>query len=105
MILDIVQLGNYGFKLVVNVKDPDGAVRDLTGASNLKIKIKSTLSTNGKEFTASAENLAQGSISYTVLDGDIDNLGEWKAQAYYELGAWKGHSHPEPAFFVEGNLA
>lgn len=102
---EIVQLGNYGFKVVINVKKPDGSARDLTEASGLKIKLKSALSPTGKTFDAQPENLAQGAISYIVSSGDIDTLGEWKAQAFYTLNGWSGHTHPEPIFYVEGNLA
>lgn len=106
MSLETIQLNNQGFKLVINVKDPSGAIRDLTDATNLKIKIKSVLSKVGKEFVAAFEGSPTlGVLSYTFVDGDIDALGVWKAQAYYEQGAWKGHTHPEEAFYVEGNLA
>lgn len=105
MTLETVQLGNSGFKIIVNVKDPAGAARDLTGATNLKIKLKSALSA-GKEFAGVAENLALGQISYTVAaETDINATGVWEAQAYYELGAWKGHTEKVEAFYVEGNLA
>jgi hypothetical protein len=102
---EIVQLGNYGFKIVVNVKKSDGSARDLTGASGLKIKLKSALASTGKTFDAQPENLAQGAISYVVSSGDIDVLGQWSAQAFYTLNSWNGHTHPEPIFYVEGNLA
>ena len=104
--IEVVQLGNYGFKIVVNVKDPAGAARDLTGASALKIKLKSVLATAGKTFTASFEGApTTGALSYVVVANDIDALGTWKAQAYYELGSWKGHTQPVDIFYVEGNLA
>jgi len=67
--------------------------------------LKSALSPTGKSFDAQPENLSEGKVSYVVASGDIDAGGEWKAQAYYELNSWKGHTHPEPAFYVEGNLA
>ena len=105
MTLETVQLGNYGFKIIVSVKKPDGTARDLTGATQLKVKVKSALATAGKMFTGVAENLAQGQISYTFAINDIDAEGVWKAQAYYELGAWKGHTQAEDAFYVDGNLA
>lgn len=105
MTLPILQLSNLGVKIVVNVKDPAGAARDLTGASQLKIKLRSVLSPTGKTVTATAENLAAGSLSYVLALGDLDTLGTWQVQAYYELGNWKGHTEAVDAFYVEGNLA
>jgi len=103
---DVIQNGNIGVKIVVNVVDENGDPRNLTGATNLKIKLRSVLpSQKGKSFTATAENLSQGSLSYTTVAGNIDALGEWKVQAYYELNGWQGHTKPEIAFQVEDNLA
>jgi len=78
----------------------------LTGAANVKIKMKCvTGSAAGKIFTATLENPALGMVSYTVVSGDIDRLGVWKVQAYYELSGWFGHTYPVDVFNVEGNLA
>ncbi len=102
---DTVQLGNLGFKLIVTVTDSAGAARNLTGATNLKLKLKATNARTGVEKTGAAENLAAGKISYTFALGEIDTVGLWKVQAYYELGTWKGHTEEVDAFYVEGNLA
>lgn len=106
MSLDIVQIGNQGIKAIVNVKDPAGAAKDLTGATALKIKMKSVLSPTGKEFTANFEGApTTGALSYVLTGIDINALGTWQAQAYYELGSFKGHTEPVDIFYVEGNLA
>jgi len=105
MTLETVQVSNYGFKVIVTVTDTAGTARNLTGAANLKIKLRCTKARAGKEFTGQAEDLANGKISYTVAASDIDEEGLWQAQAYYELGAWKGHTEAVDAFFVERNLA
>src|SRR5688572_8281838 len=101
MSLDVVQFGNQGIKAVVNVKDTAGATRDLTGATNLKIKLKSALSPTGKTFTAAFEGApTAGALSYVLTGTDIDAPGVWKAQAYYELGTFKGHTEPVEIFYV-----
>ena len=106
MSLDIVQFGNEGIKAVVNVKDQAGAAKDLTGAAALKIKMKSVLSPTGKTFTAAFEGApTTGALSYVLTGTDIDARGVWQAQAYYELGSFKGHTEPVDIFYVEGNLA
>lgn len=105
MTTETVQLGNLGFKLIVTVTDSAGAARNLTGATNLKLKLKPTNARTGVEKTGVAEALAAGKISYTFAANEINAVGLWKVQAYYELGAWKGHSEAVDAFYVEGNLA
>lgn len=102
---DVIQI-EAPVKIIVNVKKSDGTPKDLTGASNLKIKLRPTLPRRkGKIFTAVEENLQEGSISYTASNTDINALGEWKAQAYYELGGDQVHTRPEVVFLVEENLA
>lgn len=105
MTIEVVQLSNLGFKVVVQVTDSAGVVRNLTGATNLKLKLRCTKARAGKEFAGAAEDLANGKISYTVAASDIDEEGLWQAQAYYELGTWKGHTEAVDAFLVERNLA
>lgn len=105
MSIETTQLGNQGIKIIVNVKKPDGSARDLTGATNLKIKVKSALSPTGKTFTAAFEgDPTAGSLSCVVGAGVIDALATWQAQAYYELGTFKGHTLPEDLFYVKENL-
>ena len=104
---DTTQVGNLGIRVIVNVKNSDGSAKDLTGATNLKIKLKSKLAAAGKSFTAEIYGDAtEGAVSCILDDAtDIDSLALWQAQVYYELGVFKGHTHPEDLFFVEGNLA
>lgn len=106
MSIDVIQLGNQGIKIIVNVKKTDGSAKDLTGATNLKIKIKSALATAGKTFPADFEgDPSAGALSCVLGANDIDALATWQAQAYYEQGSFKGHTQAEDVFYVEGNLA
>lgn len=55
--------------------------------------------------TATLEGIATaGSISYTTEDGDLDALGRWLAQGYYEKGTFKGHTQYVSVFTVFNNL-
>lgn len=102
---DTVQIGNVGVKLTVTVTDASGDAVNLAGATNIKIKLRPNASkTGGKTFDATAENLAAGQVSYTFEADDIDMIGDWKVQVYYELGGWAGHTRPATAFKVEENL-
>lgn len=97
-----VQLGDYDYKIIVNVKDSAGAARDLSGATNLQIKLRAAISPVVKTFTATEEDLATGSISYTVEPGDIDALGTWEAQALWSLGGVPGQSQWVEVLDVQG---
>lgn len=106
MSTEITQLGNQGIKIIVHVKKPDGSARDLTGAANLKIKLRASLASDGKTFAANFEgDPTEGALSCVTGVNDIDTTATWKAQAYYELGTFKGHTRAVDIFFVEENLA
>jgi len=106
MTLSTVQVGNYCFKVIVNVTDAAGAARDLTGATTLKIKLKCiTGQSAGKIFDAVLEDAVGGSLSYVITADDIDEIGTWQAQGFYTLSGWVGHTEPVDVFEVEGNLA
>lgn len=103
---DTVQFGNEGIKVIVYVKNPDGSAKDLTGATNLKVKLRSAIAAAGLEKAGAFEgNPNTGAISCTLGAGEINVLATWQAQAYYELGTFKGHTRPEDIFYVQGNLA
>lgn len=106
MTLPIVQYGTEGFKIIVNVKNSDGTAKNLTGASNLKIKARSRLAPAGKTFNAALEGAAaNGAVSYTIAANEIDSLGVWLTQAYYEQSGFKGHTEAVESFEVQENLA
>jgi hypothetical protein len=101
-----MQMLNEGVKIVVNVKKADGTAKDLTGATNLKIKMRSILAATGKSFAATFDGSpALGALTFTLGAGNVDDLSTWKAQAYYELGGFKGHTEPVEIFEVQENLA
>jgi len=102
---DQIQRGAIGVKIIINVKDADGNAVNLTGATNLKIKLRGDITTEGVTKTASFEgDAANGVLSCLTETGDIDVLGTWRGQAYYELGSFKGHTQPAEIFYVEENL-
>lgn len=104
---DSTQQGNLGIRVIVNVVNADGSAKDLTGATNILIKLKSRLATVGKSFAAEIYGDATDGAVSCVLDSadDLDDLSIWQAQAYYEQGEFKGHTRPADIFIVEGNLA
>jgi hypothetical protein len=61
--------------------------RDLTGASNPKILYQKPDGTKG-EWTAT---ISGQSLTYAVINTDIDQAGVWKLQTYIEVAAKKGY--------------
>lgn len=102
---ETIQRGAIGVKVVINVKDGDGNAVNLTGATNLKIKMRGDINSDGVTKTASMEGSAvNGALSCLTEANDIQAVGTWQGQAYYELGAFKGHTEPVEIFYVKDNL-
>jgi len=108
MTISIVQKGNRP-TVQVSVKQEDGTTaRDLTGATNLKIKLRpANQRTGGKTYTATVSGLATAGVLTTsdVAAADLTALGVWQAQAFYTLGGKDWHTTPVDIFEVRENLA
>lgn len=98
-----IQINDIGVKVVINVVDENGDPITLTGASNLKIKLRPDARGTGVTKTATLEGTT--ALSCLTEDGDINTRGAWKAQAYYELDGDKLHTKPVEVFTVLANLA
>jgi hypothetical protein len=105
MTLDTIQIGAIGVKIVVTVKE-DAIAKNIATATGLKLRLRSAIGSTYKDFTAVFEtDGTDGKVSYTTTAaGDIDLESVWKAQVYYELGAFKGFTEPVEAFEVKRNL-
>lgn len=104
---DTTQQGNFGIRVIVNVINADGTAKNLTGATNILIKLRSKLVKAGKSFEAEIYgDPEEGAVSCLLSSAaNLDDLSIWQAQAYYEQGEFKGHTRPADIFIVEGNLA
>lgn len=96
-----IQMNDIGVKIVINVVDENGDPVTLSSATNLKIKIGAE---NGEGVTKTATLEGATAISCVTATGDINVAGVWKAQAYYELGDFKGHTKPVEIFTALPNL-
>lgn len=107
MTVQIVQRGNRP-SVQVAVKQPDGSARDLTGATNLKIKLRPAAArSGGKTYTATLSGAAANGVLITdaVAAADLTALGVWQAQAFYTLDGKDWHTTPVDIFEVRENLA
>lgn len=96
-----IQMNDVGVKVTINVVDENGDAITLTGATNLKIKIGAE---NGEGITKTATLEGTTALSCLTEAGDINVAGVWKAQAYYELGGFRGHTKPVEVFTALPNL-
>ncbi len=96
-----IQRNSIGVKVVVNVVDASGDPVTLSSATNLKIKMRPTV---GAGITKDATLEGTTAVSCLTVDGDLDSVGVWQAQAYYELNGFKGHTAPIEIFTVLENL-
>jgi len=78
-----VQLGFINLAVVLPVIDQAGVVVDLSAATSLKILLKkpdkdrTVLTKTATAYT----DLTDGKIQYLTVEGDLDTLGIWEAQA------------------------
>lgn len=98
-----VQRNAIGVKIKINVVDEEGNPVNLTGATNLKIKMRPDVGSDGLTKTATLEG-TDAVYCLTTATSDLDTLGIWKAQVYYELGSYKGDTRPVEIFSVVDNL-
>lgn len=102
-----VSYNAVGLKVTLECVDNDGVAIDLTGAENLKIKLRpqSGAAATAVVKTATLEGVGTNGTLYCLTEsGDLDTIGDWLAQAYYEKGTYEGHTIPVTIFTVVANL-
>ena len=80
------QLGDVGVALVVQIVDPEGAIINISAATNMKIKVRMPDGTS-KNFTAVLyTNGSDGKMLYTTLAGDLGQAGTYAIQGKLSVG-------------------
>jgi hypothetical protein len=85
-----VHVGDVGTQFILTVYNQDSVLQNLSTATLLKINFY-TPSRVTKERTASLYTSgADGKMVYTLIDGDIDESGEWSYQGLitFPAGNW-----------------
>ncbi len=88
-----IHVGDVGTVLRAEVKDEDGGVVNLAGASALVILL---LKPDGTSLLTKTAVLytdgADGIMQYVTIDGDLDQPGLWRIQAHVSIagGDWHG---------------
>lgn len=98
-----IHVGDVGTSFRFLVRDEDGQVIDVSGATGMKIWLRKP---NGDvlEFDGSLVNDGtDGLIEYVTESGDLDAPGKWRAQAQVTYGGNVVHTEVTK-FEVEANL-
>lgn len=89
-VVDVVQ-NAYGYKIIFGLQKPDGTPFDLTGNTAIKLNVQFA-NTSGTKFSsnlASAGTLDDGTVSYTVAQGEFDQAGTYLAEIELDTAAAK----------------
>ena len=70
----------------------DGITLDLSSSSVKQIKFGKPDGVTETQTAAFASDGTDGKIKYVTLLDDLDVVGQWKLQAYVEMGGGKWHS-------------
>ncbi len=90
--------------LIDFVVHEDGEILDLTGATDLKVRLKKPSGQVIEKTAALATDGSDGIIRYTSAEGDLDLAGKWTGEAVYTLGIYTGATAAK-TFRVEATLA
>jgi hypothetical protein len=102
-IVDEVHLNDVGTIFRMTLVDSDGAAVDLSSSTQKQLIFQkpsgATLTKTAVFYTDGTD----GKIQYTTQSGDLDELGEWKWQAYIvnPVGSWRSNIDK---FRVYGNI-
>lgn len=100
----LIRKFDIGTQIIDTLIDQDGQIIDLAPTSLRQMVFRKT---DGSLLTKTASLLtdgADGKLVYTVISGDLDQIGKWVQQSYIELptGKWRGRLNP---FTVHPNLS
>ncbi|MDQ3007191.1 MAG: BppU family phage baseplate upper protein [Chloroflexota bacterium] len=88
---DNIQVGAIGLVITLTIME-DGAAVNISSAATRKIKIRKPDGTVLEKDAAFTTNGSDGKLTYTTVSGDIDQVGQYKVQAYVEMSSFTGHS-------------
>lgn len=70
----------------------DGSAIDVSTATVKKVKFQRKDKTTFSRDVSFVTDGTDGLVSYTTVNGDLDQAGKWTAQLYMELPSWSGHT-------------
>lgn len=98
-----VHVDDIGTVFKATIKDEDGVVVDVSGASTMGLVFNQPDGTPVYKTAVHATDGTDGVIQYTTVAGDIDQAGNWRVQGYVAIATSEFHSDVH-AFRVHSNL-
>ncbi len=81
------QVGAIGTKIRLTLRDQDGNVVDLSGATTKRLDFQKPDRTSVSKTAAFHTDGTDGKIQYSTESGFLDLPGDWKVQAYVVITA------------------
>lgn len=97
-----IHLGDIGTVLTVTLKDGDDIV-DISSATTKQFILEKPSGTTLTKPTDFVTDGTDGKEKYTIIAGDLDEVGLWQIQPYTILPNWTGRSDIG-TFMVHPNL-
>lgn len=97
-----IHVGDTGTSIRITIKDDDEIV-DISGASSLQVIFAKPDGTKNEVVGSLYTDGTDGIIEYVLVDGDIDQSGMYKIQAYVEISGGSYYSSIR-SFSVKCNL-
>lgn len=80
----VIHNGDIGTAFELTIVDTNGATIDVSTATVKYIYFSDPTGTRMKKTAAFKTDGSDGIITYTTVDGDIDEVGTWQVQGYIE---------------------
>lgn len=82
---------DVGTAIEVTIQDVAGTVFDISGASTKTLYLRSPSGVVTTHTATFSTDGTDGKVQYVTVTGDIDEIGEWRAQVYLvtATGSWR----------------
>lgn len=90
-----LQKNDYGAVMELTVKDESGDAVDLSSASTYTITFRKPDGSTATKDLSFGTDGSDGVVTYTFIDGDLDQAGLWTYQVSILLPSGEFHSRPQ----------
>jgi hypothetical protein len=97
------QYGDIGVNIEVQFVDESETPIDVSLAVVTRILYRKPDGTSSYWTATKVNGGTTGRIAYTTLASDLNQVGEWQIQGYYELGASEKYHSVTAPFYVKEN--
>ena len=99
-----IHKNDVGTVIEVIIKDEDNVAIDVSAATVKTIRLRNPAGTVMEKTAVFVTDGTDGKIKYTTVDGDLDATGDWRTQAYIEIGSTVKFYTDDTLFHVVGVL-